>query len=389
MHIGIFTDSYLPYTSGVVRSIVTFSRELRNLGHQVSIFAPDYGSCRPEKDIYRFRSLRAPTFKEFALAIPFAPSLPRLLRQMGVELIHVHSPFLMGQLGAHMARRLGLPLVATYHTLYEEYVHYLPLAPHLMRRAVRHYTISFCNRCQLIITPTESVRAYLQQNNVRTPITSIPTGIELERFHNLDRGWLRRHLLLSPEDIILLHVGRLGKEKNIAFILQAFALVHQQAPATHLVLVGSGPLKENLESQARTLGISRAVTLAGSFPFEQMPAVYAGADLFIFASVTETQGLVIAEAHAAGLPVVAVRAYGVQEMVVDGSDGFLTPLDLPAFSAPVQQLVADQERRQQMGRQARRNVTALAAAAMAQRLAEKYRELLSPPQTSIPPLRPQ
>lgn len=377
MHIGIFTDSYLPYTSGVVRSIITFSKELRNLGHQVSIFAPSYGNCQPQKDIYRFRSLRAPTFKEFALAVPLAPSLPRALRQMGIDLIHVHSPFLMGQLGARMARQLGLPLVATYHTLYEEYVHYFPLAPGLLRHAVRHYTISFCNRCQLVITPTDTIRAYLQENGVKAPVASIPTGIELERFENLDPVWLRRHLLLSPEDIILLHVGRLGKEKNISFILQVFAMVHQQAPATHLILVGSGPLKETLESQARSLGISQAVTFAGSFPFEQMPAVYAGADLFIFASVTETQGLVIAEARAAGLPVVAVRAYGVQEMVVDGKDGFLTPLDMETFSARVEELVARPELRQQMGEEARRNVVSLAAATMARRLEEQYQELLN------------
>ncbi|MDK2815394.1 MAG: 1,2-diacylglycerol 3-alpha-glucosyltransferase [Moorella sp. (in: firmicutes)] len=376
MHIGIFTDSYLPYTSGVVRSIVTFSNELRRLGHRVSIFAPSYGNSRPEKDIYRFHSLRAPTFKEFALAIPVAPALPRVLRELRIDLIHVHSPFLMGQLGARMARQLGLPLVATYHTLYEEYVHYFPLAPRLMRKAVRHYTVSFCNRCQLVITPTEVITAYLRENGVKVPVVSIPTGIELDRFQNLDSTWLRKYLQLPPEEIILLHVGRLGKEKNITFILQAFAFVHQQVPDTRLVLVGSGPLKETLQSQARSLGINQAVTFAGSFPFEQMPAVYAGADLFIFASVTETQGLVIAEAKAAGLPVVAVKAYGVEEMVVNGKDGFLTSLDINTFSACVLQLVKDLSLRRQMGEQARQNAAAFAAAAMARRLEAQYQLFL-------------
>lgn len=376
MHIGIFTDSYLPYTSGVVRSIVTFSNELRRLGHRVSIFAPSYGNSRPEKDIYRFHSLRAPTFKEFALAIPVAPALPRVLRELRIDLIHVHSPFLMGQLGARMARQLGLPLVATYHTLYEEYVHYFPLAPRLMRKAVRHYTVSFCNRCQLVITPTEVITAYLRENGVKVPVVSIPTGIELDRFQNLDSTWLRKYLQLPPEEIILLHVGRLGKEKNITFILQAFAFVHQQVPDTRLVLVGSGPLKETLQSQARSLGINQAVTFAGSFPFEQMPAVYAGADLFIFASVTETQGLVIAEAKAAGLPVVAVKAYGVEEMVVNEKDGFLTSLDINTFSACVLQLVKDLSLRRQMGEQARQNAVAFAAAAMARRLEAQYQLFL-------------
>ncbi|MGI9860279.1 glycosyltransferase family 4 protein [Moorella naiadis] len=376
MHIGVFSDSYLPYTSGVVRSVVTFSRELRNLGHQVTIFAPDYGNYQPEKDIYRFRSLRAPTFKEFALAIPVAPGLPRNLRRLGVDLIHVHSPFLLGRLGARMARKLGLPLVATYHTLYEEYIHYFPLAPSLLGRIVRNYTISFCNRCQLVIVPTHNIAHYLQENGLRVPVVSIPTGIDLERFQSIDPTWLRRHLELPEETIILLHVGRLGQEKNITFVLRAFARVHQEVPATHLVLVGSGPLQEELKHQSRDLGIGGAVTFAGSFPFEQMPAVYTGADMFIFASLTETQGLVIGEAKAAGLPVVAVKARGVQEMVDDGRDGFLTPLDLEVFTGRVRELVLNPHLRAELGRQGRLNAVSLTAATMARRLAGQYQKLL-------------
>ncbi|WP_258360507.1 glycosyltransferase family 4 protein [Moorella sulfitireducens] len=376
MHIGIFTDSYLPYTSGVVRSIITFSTELQLLGHRVFIFAPGYGTTGPEKDIYRFCSLRAPTFKEFALAIPLAPALPQTLRELKIDLIHVHSPFIMGRLGARMARKLGLPLVITYHTLYEEYVHYFPLVPGLLRKAVRSYTTSFCNRCRLVITPTEVIAAYLKKNGVKVPVVSIPTGIEVERFRNLDSSWLRRYLNLPPEKIILLHVGRLGKEKNIPFILRAFARVQQEVPAVHLVLVGSGPYKESLQNMANDLGIGRAVTFAGSFSFEQMPAVYAGADLFIFASVTETQGLVIGEAKAAGLPVVAVKAYGVQEMVENEVDGFLTPLDLNTFSSCVLRLVKDLNLRRQMGEQGRQNVQALSAATMARRLENLYQSIL-------------
>jgi len=376
LHIAIFSDSYLPYTSGVVRSIVTFSKELRALGHKVSIFAPSYGNNQQEKDIYRFRSLRAPTFKEFALAIPVAPNLLHTLHQIGVDLIHVHSPFMMGQLGARAARHLGIPLVSTYHTLYEEYAHYFPIAPSLVRKVVRNYTISFSNRCHLVITPTDSIVAYLRQNGVRAPVTAIPTGIEVERFQNLDSTWLRNYLKLPQGEILLIHVGRLGKEKNISFVLQAFANVHRQVPNTRLVLVGSGPLKAALQSQAHTLGIDDAVTFAGSFTFEQMPAVYAGADLFVFASVTETQGLVIAEAKAAGLPVVAVKAYGVQEMVVNGQDGFLTPLDINIFTASILELVKDTGLRQRMGQEARNNAQLLSSLAMSRQLVAKYQELL-------------
>lgn len=377
MHIAIFSDSYLPYTSGVVRSIVTFSKELRALGHKVSIFAPNYGNVQQEKDIYRFRSLRAPTFKEFALAVPVAPNLLRKLQQIGVDLIHVHSPFMMGQLGARAAQHLGIPLVSTYHTLYEEYAHYFPLATSLVRKAVRDYTISFSNRCQLVITPTDAIVSYLRKIGVKAPVTVIPTGIEVERFQNLDSSWLRNYLKLPQGEILLIHVGRLGKEKNIPFVLKAFANVHNQVPNTRLVLVGSGPLKAALQSQARTLGIDNAVTFAGSFTFEQMPTVYAGADLFIFASVTETQGLVIAEAKAAGLPVVAVKAYGVQEMVVNDQDGFLTPLDINVFTASIMRLVKDTSLRQHMGQQAKSNVQSLSSQVMSHKLITQYQSLIN------------
>lgn len=362
-----------------MRSIIVFTNELRRRGHRVSIFAPTYGNRKEkeENDIYRFPSLRAPTFKEFALAIPLAPSLSRRLDDLKIDLIHVHSPFIMGRVGAYMAKKMGVPLVFTYHTLYEEYVHYFPFIPRLMRHAVRNYTISFGNRCQLVIAPTNPIAEYLREHGVHVPVITIPTGIELERFQNLDSTWLRRHLNLPPEKIILLHVGRLGKEKNIPFLLKSFAMVLREEPTTHLVLVGSGPLKDELQNLVSALKINQSVTFAGQFSFEQMPNVYAGADLFIFASITETQGLVIGEAKAAGLPVVAVKAFGVQDMVKNGEDGFLTPHDINAFTNAVIQLVKDLNLRRQMGRQARQNATELAASAMACRLEAQYKSLLA------------
>lgn len=347
------------------------------MGHKVSIFAPSYDNKKLGKNIYRFRSLRAPTFKEFAVAIPIAPALPNKLGEIGVDIVHVHSPFMLGRLGARAARSLRIPLISTYHTLYEEYAHYFPLMPSLMGRAIRNYTISFSNRCQLVVTPTEAIVKYLRENGVKSPVIALPTGIEIERYQNLDPSWLRNYLKLPPGEILLIHVGRLGKEKNIGFVLQAFANVHHQVPNTRLVLVGSGPLKADLQNKVRDLKIESAVTFAGTFPFEQMPAVYAGADLFVFASVTETQGLVIAEAKAAGLPVVAIRAYGAQEMVIDGQDGFLTPLDIDIFTANILRLVKNANLRRQMGRQARINAQSLSSIKMAQRLIDCYQTLLN------------
>ncbi|MDN5347373.1 MAG: 1,2-diacylglycerol 3-alpha-glucosyltransferase [Clostridia bacterium] len=376
MKIAIFTDSYLPYHSGVVRSIITFSRELRALGHKVYIFAPAYTTKQaPEEGVFRFISIKAPTYKEFALAIPLSSSVLRTLKNLQIEIIHVHSPFLLGRMGAWAARRLGLPLVFTYHTLYEYYVHYFPLAPNLLRRLVRRFTISFCNRCDLVIAPTRSIAGYLNNHGVKTRVDIIPTGIEIHSFQG-DKLWLRQQFGIRPEEKILLYVGRLGKEKNLEFLLQAFQRIYSQNSLARLILVGGGPLKNFLEAEAVRLGINRALIFPGSFPWEMMPNIYAGADVFVFASVTETQGLVIAEAKAAGLPVVAVKAFGVADMVEDGEDGFLTPLDINSFVERVMVLLNKETLRQEMSRKAYLNAQKLAAPLVAAKLAAAYYELL-------------
>jgi len=377
LHIAIFSDSYRPYRSGVVRSIETFTRELRKKGHRVYIFAPSYGQEEEEEDIFRFPSFRAPNFKEFAVAIPWAPRLKDTLKRLGVELVHVHSPFLLGQLGARAALKLGLPLVCTYHTLYDQYIHYFPLGPGWARSLVRWYTIWFCNRCHLVIAPSHEIASFLQNSGVRTWVEVLPTGIDISSFEGADPAWLRRYTGLGERDIILLYVGRLGKEKNLEFLLHSFALIRMSLPQAHLVLVGSGPWEKKLRAEVAKLGIEKAVHFLGAFPFEEMPNIYRGADLFVFSSMTETQGLVIAEAKAAGLPVVAVSAYGVKDMVQDGIDGFLVPPDEKLFAKAVKDIVSNEQLRQIMGVRARENVRQFSSANMAQRLVELYERLVT------------
>ncbi|MCG0278629.1 MAG: glycosyltransferase family 4 protein [Thermanaeromonas sp.] len=377
MHIAIFSDSYRPYRSGVVRSIETFARELRKKGHKVYIFAPSYGQKEKEEDVFRFPSFRAPNFKEFAVAIPWAPGLKDTLKRLEVELVHVHSPFLLGQLGARAALKLGLPLVCTYHTLYEQYIHYFPLAPAWASSWVRRYTIWFCNHCHLVIAPSPEIASFLQNSGIRTRVEVLPTGVDISSYERADPTWLRSYTGLGEKDIILLYVGRLGKEKNLEFLLRSFALIRASLSQSHLVLVGSGPWEKRLRAEVEKLGIEEAVHFLGAFPFEEMPNIYRGADLFVFSSMTETQGLVIAEAKAAGLPVVAVSAYGVKAMVQDGVDGFLVPPDEKLFAKAVKDIISNEEIRQIMSVRARENVRQFSSASMAQRLATFYEELIA------------
>lgn len=377
MRIGIFTDSYKPYIGGVVRSIELFTEELRNLGHQVIIFAPNYPGAGEEQDVFRFPAIPTPTYKGFYLGIPFSTNLDRYLEQHPLNIIHVHSPFLLGRLGAKVARKLGVPLVFTYHTLYDQYTHYMPFAKEFSKEITRKVCVDFCNRCDLVITPTEIISEHIRSMGVTSEVKWLPTGIQLKEFAGVDRTWLRKTYGLASDEFILLFVGRAGKEKNIPFILDSLLELRKQYLNTKLVVVGEGPESENIKNYTGELGLSEHVIFTGKLSSQDLVKAYSGADLFVFGSLTETQGIVIAEAKAAGLPVVAVNAYGVANMVIDGEDGFLVEPELPAFVQRIGLLLEDSALRKRMGERALVNVQQLTSRKCAEKLVGYYENLLN------------
>ncbi len=378
MKIGIFTDSFKPYTSGVVTSICTFREELENLGHQIYIFAPSYpGYSENEDGVYRYYSVPSPTNPDYTLAIPIFPGMNSLLKRLDLDIIHVHSPFTMGRVGLHYARRYDTPIVFTYHTLYDQYVHYVPVAQDLARDVTIKYSKNFCNQCDHIVVPSREVETILTELNIKTPRSVIPTGVPIEKFNQGDRQWLREHYDIPEKNRILLFVGRLTKEKNLDFLLDAFKEIHQQTPDTSLVITAQGPMEAELKKHAVRLGLDlkQDVIFTGALPFDTLVNVYFSADLFVFSSVTETQGLVLIEAMAAGLPVVAVRAYGVQDMVDDGVNGYLTPCSIPEFSQAVCKLLEDDNTYQKFSQNALLKADSLSSHNMARKLEELYLQL--------------
>lgn len=384
MRIGIFTDSYKPYASGVVTSITTFKEELECLGHETFIFAPSYPQYNQEEDgVYRYYSVPAPTNPDFALAIPVLPGMKYLLRKLDLDIIHVHSPFTMGRVGLHYARSFELPIVFTYHTLYDHYIHYLPVAQELAREMTIKYSNNFCRQVDHIIVPSSEVSNLLSGYDIETPVSVIPTGVPLQLFKGAatalgDSGnWLRKRYPIPAGNRILLNVGRLTKEKNLEFLLDAFARLHRQKPQTTLVITAQGPLESALKRQVAELGLSlsKDVIFTGAVPFETLIKVYYGADLFVFSSMTETQGLVLIEAMAAGLPVVAIRAYGVLDMVDDGINGLLTDCDQEEFTKAILHLLDDHKVYQYFRHNALRKAEEISSHNMALELEEVYQKL--------------
>jgi glycosyltransferase involved in cell wall biosynthesis len=380
LKIGIFTDSYKPYTSGVVTSISNFKEELTRLGHEIHIFAPSYPNYEEEEEnVYRYFSVPSPTNTDFTLAIPIYPGMNTIVKNLQLDLIHVHSPFTMGRLGLHYARKHGIPLLFTYHTRYDQYVHYVPLAGELAKEFTIKYSSNFCNHCDHVIAPSHEIESIIKNFNVQTPISVIPSGVPIDKYVGGDTNWLREHYAIPKNNRILLFVGRLTKEKNIPFLIHTFKKVKASNPEVTLVITAQGPLEEELRELVQSLDLSLDfdVIFTGVLPFSLLINAYYSADLFVFSSLTETQGLVLIEAMAAGVPVVAVKASGVQEMVEDGLDGILTSLDTNELAGAICRVLEDDNLYQIFKINAYKKANKMSSRNMALKLEHLYKNLIN------------
>lgn len=382
MRIGMFTNAYKPVISGVVTSICLFRRGLMERGHEVFIFAPAFrGYEDDEENVFRYPAIDLPEDFNFSLAVPLSPRISRLIPTLGLDIIHSHHPFVMGHEAVRVAQKLRVPLVFTFHTRYEDYSHYVYYVPlgemsePLVKKVIRRLVTDYVNDCDLIIAPSKNVLRLLKEYGVSQPVELIPTPVRLDAFAQGDADWVKQKHGLGADERVLVHVGRLALEKDISFLLRAFQQVLAQEPACKLMLVGSGPEEKHLRQQVDDLGISRQVVFTGYVEHVQVPDYLAAADLFVFASKTETQGLSLVEAMAAGLPVVAVRSWATEDMLTPDVDGILTENDEAAFAAEVVRLLRDDERRRALAEQARRTAQRYTVEAATERLEQAYERL--------------
>ncbi len=306
LHIGFFTECYRPIVNGIVASIDALRSGLETAGVAVTTVAPRFPHFADDRgDIVRIPSLPLPTATAYRLCVPYVRTVDRS-RVSDLAIVHTHSPFVTGWMGANHARRRGIPLVFTYHTRIEAYAHYMPFERRTMEAAAVTLTRSYANTADVVIVPTLAMESRLRELGVHSTIAVVPSSIDVQRFASGRRSAAVRALLGAPDDDPLaLVVSRLAREKNLELAIDA--LGYSRHAGTRLAIVGDGPHRAALEERARQIGVAARLRFVGALPSAALPDVYASGDAFVFPSTTETQGLVLAEALAAGLRVVAVN----------------------------------------------------------------------------------
>lgn len=379
MRIAMFTNTYLPFIGGVPISIERLKRGLEEQGHTVRVVCPSYGRTEGDPTI-----LRVPVLlrlgEMFTVAHPFPRAVSRAVAGFAPDVIHLHHPYLLGGLGLRLARRLKVPTVFSYHTRLDQFAYAVPFLSILFQNVLSHWIIRrFANQCDQIIVPTPVTRDYIRLIGVTRPVHVLPTGIDLDRYEVTDAAHLATlQARVNPDGRrLLITVARLSPEKNLAFIIRAMAqLKRHTVPSFRLIIVGDGEERARLAQLVADLDLSDDVTLLGRVPYEEVPAYLAIADIFVYASSSETQGMVILEAMAAGLPVVAVNASGIDAFVAHDATGFVTTENINLWTDALQRLLRDDEKQAAMGAAARRVARRHSTGAFAAGVADAYRAAL-------------
>jgi 1,2-diacylglycerol 3-alpha-glucosyltransferase len=376
----MISDVYFPRVNGVSTSIQTFRNQLAQLGHESLLIAPEYERLsREEPGIVRVPSRRVLFDPEDRL-MRLRSTLRHLpdLRQRQFDLVHIQTPFVAHYAGTLLSRRLGVPRVETYHTLFEEYLyHYVPLVPKSWMRALaRRLSRSQCNDVDALVVPSNAMLDVLRAYGVTVPIEIIPTGIELDQLAGGDGSVFRARHGIAPERPTLVHVGRVAFEKNIDFLLRVLVRVRQRIPSVLLVIAGDGPAVEALKRSTVRLGLEGSALFVGYQERKQaLLDCYRAGDVFVFASKTETQGLVLLEAMALGVPVVAPAILGTKSILDARKGALVSALDEEEFASKVVSLLEDHAWREKLSWEAQDYAREWGARRMAERMAQFYAQV--------------
>ncbi|HEY0720464.1 MAG TPA: glycosyltransferase [Gammaproteobacteria bacterium] len=350
MNILILTNTFTPHVGGVARSVTAFTTEYRKRGHRVLIVAPEYHDMpEHELDVVRIPAIQNFNASDFSVVLPIHPPLTATLDAFGPDIVHSQHPYLLGMTAVRIARRRRLPLVFTHHTLYEQYTHYVPGDSPALKRFTIELATRYANLADQVFAPSESIRDLIRQRGVTTPIAVVPTGVRLEHFAQGDGRAFRRTMGIPAEAFVVGHLGRLAPEKNLDFLAEAVAAFIRGQPHTHFLVIGTGPSESTIRDIFAQAGLGARLHIAGILQQQALSDALHAMDLFAFASTSETQGMVLTEAMAAGLPVIALDAPGAREVVRDRHNGRLLQEATPAaFTAALQWMagLSDESRRE-------------------------------------------
>ena len=351
MNLLMLSDVYFPRVNGVSTSIRTFAESLARMGHQVTIVAPDYGEASGQGDHDgggAYEVIRLPSRKIFfdpedrlIRASALRSVLPKLVQRQW-DVIHIHTPFRAHQLGVRLAKRTGRPTVETYHTYFEEYIaNYLPWAPKSWLKLVaRRASRKLCHDVDHLIVPSRQMVEVLDGYGITMPTTVLPTGIDLREFAGGSGAAFRKQHGIASDRLTLITVSRLAMEKNIGFLLQVVKRLVAEFPTLLFIIAGEGPDSGRLKKLSASLGVEGNVYFVGNLDRRTtLLDCYRAGDVFVFASPTETQGLVLIEAMALGVPIVSTAVMGTATVLRDAHSARISEEDVDAFAAHVAQLL--------------------------------------------------
>lgn len=380
MNIGIFTETYYPQINGVVTSIRSLEKELNNQGHRVYIFTTTHPDATPKPRVFRLPSMPFWSMPSHRVAFSFSPKALKIIKNLNLDVIHTQTEFPMGLLGKTAAKFFNIPIVHTYHTMYEDYVHYILRGYVVTPKMAKDFSRIFCNSAEAVIAPSKKVYDVLREYGVTRDIEIIPTGIDLEPFkssnfsHN-DITTLRAEYGLEENTPVILYLGRLAKEKSVDVIIKSMIDLLKKLPEAKLFIVGDGPYRIHLEELTSQLNLNKAIIFAGQQPWKDVPKFYQCANTFVTASTTETQGLTYAEAMAACIPVVAKQDANIVELLKDNINGrvFVDDSQLPDT---LYKALNDKENSKNMVSQAYLDIQPLSSEEFGKNVIELYNKVI-------------
>lgn len=326
MNILMMTNTYKPLVGGLEKSVELFSHEFRKSGHRVVIVCPTFEGMKREKDVVRIPAMQHFNGSDFSIQLPIPGILAQALGNFKPDIVHAHHPFFIGDTALRVASNYNVPLVFTHHTLYEQNVHYVPGNQEALKRFVIELSTGYANLADQVFAPSESIMQLMIERGVETPIEVVPTGIYLNKFsRGAGKAFRQQCGIQDPKAFVVGSVGRLALEKNLEFLTRAVVQFLKKVSQAHFLVCGQGPLEESIREIAQQHGVAERVHFGGVLQGKALNAGYHAMDVFAFASQSETQGLVVTEAIASGVPVVAVDAPGVREVIKDTVHGRLLP----------------------------------------------------------------